>query len=119
MNDIINGYIEALLFAEGYYSDDPLYDADGLADNTIEAIEKLCGRFYCANAEECDQYIEAASAEQLGHDLYFSSNGHAVGFFDRDWCTKDIRNDLQRAAEIVGSSEYYLGDDNLIYKEGV
>ena len=73
---------------------------------------------------ECDGFIAdnwaliqetGQSAEQCGHDLWLTRNGHGVGFWDRGYDLA-IGDALTRAAHLAGERNLYLGDDGRIWQ---
>ena len=51
--------------------------------------------------------------EQVGHDLWLTRNGHGAGFWDRG--LGELGDELSELATACGSSDLYVGDDDLIY----
>jgi len=73
---------------------------------------------------ECDGFIAdnwaliqetGQSAEQCGHDLWLTRNGHGVGFWDRGYDLA-IGDALTRAAHLAGARDLYLGDDERVWQ---
>lgn len=73
---------------------------------------------------ECDGFIAdnwaliqetGQSAEQCGHDLWLTRNGHGVGFWDRGYPVA-LGDALTRAARLAGERDLYLGDDGRIWQ---
>lgn len=119
LNAFIMGYIEALLFAES------ATDQDG------EEVENLSG--YELNAEsleaarlDCARFMDTAPLllkgamlagvdydhTQAGRDLWFSRQGHGVGFWDRDLGA--IGEALHKVAQTFGSKYVFIDDAGLL-----
>jgi len=73
---------------------------------------------------ECDGFIAdnwalivetGQTAEQCGHDLWLTRNGHGVGFWDRGYDLA-IGDALTRAAHLAGARDLYLGDDERVWQ---
>lgn len=144
IEDIISGYIEAMLWAETDDEDTPLdanYTEDDISAETMQRIREVCSRFYASvEGLEC-QYIGGGQSgyttEQcLGHDLWLTSRGHGTGFWEDDrWSTTDdsaeeVSNINDLLCELAydahdpenkwpaarGCSDApYVGDDGFIY----
>lgn len=76
-------YIEAIYFTETGDGDQPDSDAE------LEPFDKAkafidCRNFYWAVTERLDIHPGHIDWSQAGHDLWFTRNGHGVGFWDRD-----------------------------------
>ncbi len=102
LSSIQQGYIEALMFTEEERLRDPV---GATGDSEMENEEKLENPSFddisleslFSIREECDTFevlaeklIDGFSCEQLeqvGRDLWYTSQGHGVGFWDRDETT--------------------------------
>lgn len=123
INEIINGYKEAFIFAESArdhegnfieYLDD--YDFSPGAD---ERIAQDVTAFINANLAAISEAMsDGATAIQIGSDLHFTRNGHGIGFWNRpEIYTTNTANRLTSAAEVMPDVSAYIGEDNLIYIE--
>lgn len=123
INEMINGYKEAFIFAESArdhegnfieYLDD--YDFSSSADERIaQDVTAFCSANVAAISEAMSN---GATANQIGNDLHFTRNGHGVGFWDRpEMYTTNTANRLTSAAEVMPDVSAYIGEDNLIYIE--
>lgn len=123
INEIINGYKEAFIFAESArdhegnfieYLDD--YDFSPGAD---ERIAQDVTAFINANlAAIAEAMSDGATAIQIGSDLHFTRNGHGIGFWNRpEIYTTNTANRLTNAAKFMPIVSAYIGEDNLIYIE--
>ena len=114
--DIIQGYFDALHFVMG----SPDFEAyDGVSPSLSIAAVALCERFYRANEadiEEGDDNSEFGryGISQLGHDLYMTTQGHGVGFWENDYPRSEGFDDWVTANADNRDSEY-VGDDSLLY----
>lgn len=143
LDDIVTGYIEAMLWAETDDNEEPLdrnYGPDDIAPETMQNIREVCSRFYAMVKDLDYSPVRRGSAgsdgytdeEALGHDLWLTSRGHGVGFWEYgDWTVEGEEiggedNPLCQAAykahrpdgpphlNSCGDSPY-VGDDGLIY----
>lgn len=123
INEIINGYKEAFIFAEsardheGNFIDD-MTDYD-FSDQAHQRIAQDVTAFINANLAAISEAMsDGATANQIGNDLHFTRNGHGVGFWDRpEIYTTNTANRLTNAAKFMPSVSAYIGEDNLIYIE--
>lgn len=96
-----HGYLEAAVFTacgeDGIEADDKFY------------LEAVAGAFLVCSSflRRCGPDIIAACAEgmdltQIGADLWFTQNGHGVGFWDRG--LGDLGERLSSAARLLGEA---------------
>lgn len=116
--DMVSGYLEAALFTstpeddpEGVWDDITIYT---LSVEDLIAVRDMIDKFY-------DEYLDIiTSAEssytQIGHDIWYTRNGHGVGFWDRGH-TKDVEEKLTASAEALGEAHICVGDDGLLHHE--
>ena len=84
-----------------------------LARDFVRAIGPKCQEYLENNTEyfehpDCEGRAEAA----IGHDLWLTSQGHGVGFWDRDVLREDVREFLTWIAErkdFTRYPEFYRG----------
>ena len=121
---VAEGFVNALLFSscneEGDYYDDLGVEA---SSQLKEEAHHLCGLFYDENEKDCTLFAQQYQPSQghdvwecLGHDLWLTSAGHGVGFWDRG--LGELGERLTAACSYVrpyAHREIYLGDDDLIY----
>ncbi|MEI9553724.1 hypothetical protein [Enterobacter hormaechei] len=122
LNAFIAGYIEAMFFAES------ATDSDG------EEIESLAGYELSAEAVDaarldCARFMDVAPLllkgamlagvdydhTQAGRDLWFSRQGHGVGFWDRGLGA--IGDKLHDVAQTFGSKNLFINDAGFIEVE--
>jgi hypothetical protein len=85
-----------------------------LAPEAKEAMRKDCAAFVALIDELGIDATQNWGAEQLGHDLWLTRNGHGAGFWDRG---HDEGDALASAARSMGQCDLYLGDDGAIYMQ--
>lgn len=104
-------FIEAALWAdtpEGYEGDGLRI---GLASGEAERMRAFADSFFAANAEDILAYPEGV--EQAGHDLWFTTAGHGVGYWEQ---SDPASKRLDEAAKAVfHGGTLYEGDDGLLY----
>jgi hypothetical protein len=113
LNTFAKGYVEAMFFTNGDTGDDreDLLNEWGVERLTKEATANIvaaCVAFEVSAADllrlayERDGYSE----EQAGRDLWFTSQGHGVGYWDRDQLEADeLGAKLTKAAKDFGEHE--------------
>ena len=107
-----SAFVEAALFAdtpEGYEGNRLQI---GLASDAAQAMRDTAGAFFDAYADDIRAYPEGVA--QAGHDLWFTSAGHGVGYWEND---DPVSKRLDAAArEALPHNEgLYEGDDGLLY----
>ncbi len=85
--DVTEHYIQALLWSSVDLSEEPEpLDDQGYtltAKSEIKALA-IVSSFIADNWELVSEYLQQGQTlEQLGHDLWLTSEGHGVGFWDR------------------------------------
>lgn len=125
----VRGYIEAMFFTSTGTGDDGDLESAAFADLAPEALESIiadCEAFQkdaaglLANAyKRKDAKGVAYDEEAAGRDLWYTRNGHGVGFWDRDALdAHGLGDDL---AALCGTftkhteRSIYLGDDERIH----
>lgn len=112
VNHMIKAYIECALWSSTDDECEPLdssYDSDDLSDSARAEMERDCEDFYAANVVD----LMGIDAGQAGHDFWLTRNGHGAGFWDRG--LGELGERLSRAAEVYGSVDLYVGDDQRIH----
>jgi hypothetical protein len=104
-------FIEAALFAdapEGYEGKDGRI---GLASDSAKTMRDFAQSFYHANEADIAAYPKGLT--QAGHDLWFTINGHGVGYWEN---FDDVSKRLDAAATALQrEGGLYEGDDGLLY----
>lgn len=112
--EIFKGYIEAMFFTE----DELLNDVDEykLSPEFVTKVQKLVDNFVTQADDLIPQALEKNedyNLQRVGNDLWFTTQGHGVGFWDRD--LEDVGDKLTEICEKIGKHDVCIGDDNLIY----
>lgn len=68
-----------------------------------DEAKRVCEVFYDDNAKDLAGY----PADSAGHDLWYNRNGHGVGFWEADHCTKEEGKRLSNAAHRLGGRYVY------------
>lgn len=118
------GYVEAMFFTDtGYPENEELEHATvaELAPRELEAIKATCAAFQ----ERAEGLLELAyeregyDEEAAGRDLWYTRNGHGVGFWDREVLDCGGLGEQLTAAcgfrTDFDGVDLYRGDDGLIY----
>jgi hypothetical protein len=115
-NTIVNAYIEAFYFADTGEDGQPNNDAE-LAESTLNSIKNDVEIFLSYAPMNKINGLGDWTWDLVGHDLYFTRQGHGVGFWDKPdtYGSKLVAEQLTRIAEHLGQVDYYQGDDGLIY----
>lgn len=124
---ICDGFIDAILklieVPEGDGEDGHALEhweatRDQIAPETLAAIVADCEGFKTSAAFDILRAIERGlTPERIGCDLFLTSQGHGSGFWDRRELDADgLGERLSTAARAIGSPDYMVGDDGLIYR---
>jgi hypothetical protein len=119
------GYIEAMFFTSE--SDEEMSDIsfDMLAPSALAQIVHECRAFERNNEKYLDIAYELDSSDTIqrvrggydsecaGRDLWYTRNGHGVGYRDRELGA--VVDHLTERARTMGESDLYRGDDGLLY----
>lgn len=112
------GYVEALFFTStGSGDDEELENAtfEDLAPETLASIIADCAAWQKSNEALLDSAYEAHpgyAETRAGHDYWFTTQGHGVGFWSRDMGA--IGDALSKACS-CDARDLYLGGDGLLY----
>jgi hypothetical protein len=91
LNVLIAAYIEAALWSSEL---DANYSADDISGETLVAMAADCFTFLAAphvlaaiSAADSRHAFQAHGGawSEAGHDLWFTRNGHGVGFWESEW----------------------------------
>lgn len=108
MEDFIAGYIAAMLWADTPDTDMENCDSSHISDELMERIRSDCAKFYPMIAT-----LSLGDDSQNGHDFYLTTQGHGVGFWDRDYGSDgDVATEYCTQFDAF---DIYLGDDGKIY----
>ena len=110
----VSAYVECAFWSNTDSDDRPLNDTHDICNVAPEAMESIrtdCKDFYDAH---CNLWRSVhMDDEQAGHDFWLTRNAHGTGFWDRD--IGDVGDKLTAVCKLYGTSDLYIGDDNLIY----
>jgi len=127
LDQFTKAYLQCALFAETDNSDDsggePLDANYSIEDFSPESLEKAiadCKQFQDENAEDIektpdwngsDSYTSEGytGLEVAGQDFWYTRGGHGVGFWDREYYTKEEKDRLTKACETFGECYIYVG----------
>lgn len=88
LEEMINGYIEASLFAGGGAEEEiNQLTKEDFTDNALAIIKDDCEMFILKAIEfvpDFNKIVELWGYDLLGHNLFLERNGYGVGFFDRE-----------------------------------
>lgn len=129
---MIAAYIAAALFSTSDESGgvplDHNYDVDDVSAETRDAMAADCFPFLAAPnvlalIEDADNglhfYAHGGTFSRAGHDLWFTRNGHGVGFWEPEWqAAVDPNGDLDKAARAMGGYDLYVSDDREVCGHG-
>lgn len=125
--DMATAYLRCALFTGTDDEDNALdreHDTDDFAEQAQKQAFNDCAAFYNENRADCLAAVELypfhndapTGWHALGHDLWFTRNGHGVGFWDRKELEADgLGERLTKAAEALRESDVYVGDDCALY----
>lgn len=105
------GFIEAMFFTNGEDIPEEFGYTD-LHPTALSTIRQICAEWQHDNNHLLLQ-VPHYDAAQAGRDLWFTANGHGVGFWDRG--LGEVGDKLTEAAQTLGEIYVYLGDDNLVH----
>lgn len=122
----VAAYLEAALWAEtahGVPEDTPNGDFDTSFESYGFGLDDIAPKAKRAAFRDCLNFIDnndtalrmsGGSAEQHGHDFWFTRNRHGAGFWDRGY-KPSIDKALTTAAHAYGGCFVYVGDDGKIW----
>lgn len=119
MDERVRDYLAAALWSAVGDDGEPLDRRFGIEDFAVEAVriaERDILGFWTAAREVLDEAWEEyrIDATQAAHDLWFTANGHGVGFWDGDWGRYgDALTAMVR--QTVPAREIEIGDDGRLY----
>lgn len=109
--EILKGYLVAALWTE----EDEVGDAS-LADISSKSKQKAIQDINNFVLKAGDLIKKSGlDAEQIGHDLWLTRNGHGAGFWDRD--LGDIGEKLSGIARNMGNINVFKGDNGEVLLE--
>ena len=121
LDSVVTAYMQCALWSSVDDEGEPLdglYETWDLADEALASMVEDVQDFL-DNVEEHDiDWRSGWSAEQMGHDLWLTRNGHGAGFWDRfsgDQPNAEIGRKLTELCRPYGTSDVYVGDDGKLY----
>jgi len=96
LDKIVNGYLQCSLFT-GVTDDgepmDYIYTVDDFEDSALDLALQECAAFVVANQTDVEYMIGRqfsngqgiVTNEDVGIDLWYTSQGHGTGFWDREY----------------------------------
>lgn len=123
LNAFIAGYLEAIIFAE-CATDQHGEEIENLAGYEFSLVaqefcKQECARFLDTFGGLVNLAVQSESVDydhtQAGRDLWFTRQGHGVGFWDRGLGA--IGDHLTTASKTFGERYIFINDDGLIEVE--
>ncbi|PZO72647.1 MAG: hypothetical protein DI629_20660 [Mesorhizobium amorphae] len=119
---LTRGYVEAMFFTAPEPESDKEFDISeaGFSDLSEEALRRIvedCDAFAAAHAEDIATLSGSSKVDydemSAGRDLWFTRNGHGVGFWDRGFegAEGEAAERLSEAATAMGEVDLYATDD--------
>lgn len=121
VEEALDGYLSALVFADeervetDYYEDNGedyphSIDSDEINEESKKRVRKYIEGFLkLVDAEDQSNYLEEFDSDDFGRDLYYTSAGHGVGFWDRSSEASDKMNEYVEANERNRKLEFSRG----------
>jgi hypothetical protein len=98
LKQMVQGYIECANWAD---------DIEFNINNAKIAIQN-CKSFYSRlSSKDKQDYLKVFDLDQLGHDLYLTSNEHGTGFWDRLELGK-LKDKLTDITQKISLQELYI-----------
>jgi hypothetical protein len=124
LESFIKGYLACALWsssnADGEGLDSLGFGVDNLAPETLERMRADCASFFYRalpwiNGETAphSSKVDADRYRSAGHDFWFTSSGHGVGFWDGAW--PEYGEVLAKHAKNYPVESLYEGDDGNLY----
>ena len=105
-------FVEAALWADTPEDYEGNGSTIGLASDDAQAMRDFAGKFYDDNREAIEAYPEGL--HQAGSDLWFTTAGHGVGYWEQSDDASQALDKAARAA-LPYNEGLYEGDDGLLY----
>ena len=121
LDEFTLAYIDCALWSSTGEDGGPLDDKYGRCDIAPETFAIMvcdCEKFQADNEVDLTmaEYkgVPCNNADVAGHDFWLTRNHHGSGFWDGELEEK-LGERLTKAAQLFGSFDLYVGDDDLIY----
>lgn len=122
LNLILRAYVVCALWSSTDEEGEPLArgrDADDIAPETMASMREDVSDFVGLLEREGVEWSAHWGADEFGHDLWLTRNGHGAGFWDRASVNDDdkyaLGQTLTKWAETMGSVDLYVGDDGRVH----
>jgi len=103
INELLNGYFSAVLFAEmDSDTEEPLdgnYSMSDFDKETIDSTKKMLTTFYSKNKKAIKD--SGLDLDTIGMDIWYARAGHGAGFFDHN-LDSDVEQKLTKGAKALG-----------------
>jgi hypothetical protein len=86
------------------------FTRDDIEDNSVIKVYEDIKSFITMSGDAVKIAIDEHGAEQVGHDLWLTRNGHGAGFFDRGY-DDDVEEQLMVSAKKLGGVDLYINDN--------
>jgi hypothetical protein len=109
MGNLTRAYLECVAFTD--YEE--LNGSDFSIEAKLEAFATMAS-FISKNYQLFIEWCESGrTADSFAYDVWFTRNGHGVGFWDRG--AGELGEKLTKAAKLLGAKCVYVDDDGFIY----
>ena len=93
IDKMVNGYLQCALFTGTFNDGEPMdytHKIGDFEDSAIEYATRECALFVQSNLEDVSALLGSTEYglvdnESIGMDLWYTQNGHGVGFWDRGY----------------------------------
>ena len=103
VNELLNGYFSAILFAETDLdteeSLDQNYSISDFDKETVESSKKMLSTFYSKNKKAIED--SGLDLDTIGNDIWYTRAGHGAGFFDHN-LDRNVEKELTNGAKALG-----------------
>lgn len=118
LDNFTRAYIEAALWTATDAEGEPLdavYSSDDFSSEALIRAAKDCAEFQALAADllRASDYDD----KHAGHDFSLTRNGHGAGFWEGDYCSKEIGEALTKISQTFGNT-YVFENDGILYFEG-
>jgi hypothetical protein len=86
------------------------FTREDMEDNSVIKVYEDVKKFVEMATSAVRVAVDEHGAEQVGHDLWLSRNGHGAGFFDRGY-DDEVEEMLMSSAKKLGGVDLYINDN--------